>query len=168
MGRCHWASLLPDIISFICISAILGQDLCFSHPELTLGSPQGVAVVWRLLDCSYSSLSRVSLGSPWRADDCDILVYWQGRKYFISYFEKWYPRAKASLPSQAPALLRETPKSEAPRTRAKGRAIGLFQAMTSLGPSCHCGWRSTQIFFSFLRQAVPSRITFWKLLFWKL
>ena len=47
--------------------------------------------------------------------------------------------------------LKETPKSEAPSTRAKGRAIGLFQAMTSAGPSCLSLWVKAypNIFFLF-------------------
>ena len=59
--------------------------LCFSHLEL----PWGAAAVWWRLDCRYSP-SWVPLwlrNSQQRAaiaDDCDILVYWYCRKYFIS------------------------------------------------------------------------------------
>ena len=63
--------------------------------ELPWGSLKGVAAVWYLLDCRYFSPSWVSLGftsSHWRAavaDNCDILVYWYGRKYFISHNLCW-------------------------------------------------------------------------------
>ena len=62
--------------------------------ELPWGSLKGVAAVWYLLDCRYFSPSWVSLGftsSHWRAavaDNCDILVYWYGSKYFISQEER--------------------------------------------------------------------------------
>ena len=65
----------------------LDQDI-----ELPWGSLKGVGAVWYLLDYRYFSPSWVSLGltsSHWRAavaDDRDILVYWYGRKYFISNF----------------------------------------------------------------------------------
>ena len=57
--------------------------LCFSHPGLLWGAPQGVAAG------SQGSSSRVPLGaqsSHWRAaipDGGDILVYRYGRKYSI-------------------------------------------------------------------------------------
>ena len=49
-----------------------------------------MAAVWRLLDGRYSFPSCVPsrlTTSHWRAviaDDCDIIVYWCGRKYYIS------------------------------------------------------------------------------------
>ena len=37
----------------------------FSHPELPWGSPQGIAVVWWLLDSRYSPPSWAPLGAHW-------------------------------------------------------------------------------------------------------
>ena len=72
------------------------SNLCLDHDiELPWGSLKGVGAVWYLLDCRYFSPSWVSLGvtsSHWRAavaDDWDILVYWYGRKYFISHYLCW-------------------------------------------------------------------------------
>ena len=66
-------SELTEIIPSICMSAIRASILCFLHPEVSWGSPQGVA--------GHRYSFRVPLGltsSHWRAliaDDCDSLVY---------------------------------------------------------------------------------------------
>ena len=86
------------------LSYPVARILCFSHPKFPWGSPQGVAVIWWLLDRKYalnwltelrsqvffSFLSALRLtSSHWIAgiDACDILVYWYGRKYPTSHYD---------------------------------------------------------------------------------
>ena len=78
-------------IHFVCMSAILGQYPLFFHILSSLGAHRREWLQsWWLSDHRYSS-SWVHLGlasSHWRAEianDCDILVYWQGRKCSISH-----------------------------------------------------------------------------------
>jgi len=76
-------SELTEIIPFIYISAIWAGILYFhilSSSGLTVGSGCGPKAA---RSCGYSSWA------PWRigiADDCDILVYWYGRKYSFFHF----------------------------------------------------------------------------------
>ena len=64
-----------------------GPTSCmFSSPELPWGSPSGVAAVWWLVFFSFLSALRahqLTLGGG-ITDDCNILVYWYSRQYFIS------------------------------------------------------------------------------------
>ena len=76
---------LTEILPFICTSAVWGRNPGFSHPELPWGSPQGVTLVWWLLDSRYSSSSWVPLGAHWLSlEDCShcwlqhaCLLTWQ-------------------------------------------------------------------------------------------
>ena len=88
VGRCRSLDSLKSSLSFAFWPS-QASILWFSHPELPWGSQRGVAAVQWLLDPRYSP-SWVPSGltsSPWRtviADDCDIRVFWYGRKYSIS------------------------------------------------------------------------------------
>ena len=77
-------SEFTEIISFIYISAIWGQYPAIFHILSSSGLPiESGSSLMAARSHRYSSTSWVS----WRAgitDDCDILVYWYGRKYSIS------------------------------------------------------------------------------------
>ena len=90
MGRCKSLGSLRSFLGHAPQLSWASIPWFFLHPDLPWGSPWGVAAAGGLLDGRYSSPSWVPLelpSSPWTteiADDCDILVYWYGRKYFIS------------------------------------------------------------------------------------
>ena len=84
-------SRLTEIIPLIDTSAVWGHYPVFtSEASFSQGSLQGATEIWWLLDSRYSP-SWVPLGltsSHLRAvvtGDCDILIYWCGRKYSISH-----------------------------------------------------------------------------------
>ena len=85
---------LTESIAFVCNSAIWSQYSVFSHPEFPWASPWGVAALSWLLDGRYYFPFWVSsrlTGIYWRvaiADACDILIYWDGRKYAISQYNR--------------------------------------------------------------------------------
>ena len=90
MGRCKNLGSLKLFLS--CASQLSWASISvFSHPELPWGSPWGVTAVlmaatWQVLIPFLSALRLRN--SHWRAaiaDDCDILVYWYGRKHSISH-----------------------------------------------------------------------------------
>ena len=86
---------LTEIILLIYTSAIWGQCLVFSSwvsSGLTRGSGcSPVAARWQVFFPSGVSSGLTS--SHWRsviADDCDILVYWYGRKCSTSHIYAWH------------------------------------------------------------------------------
>ena len=129
------------------------SSLCLSHPELPWGSPQGVAAVLWLLDGRYSP-SWVAWGltnSHWRAiitDDCDILIYWCGRKYSIfigmlslgcipyscALWESWYPGENGFRRDPAPLL--SIPRDPQPTPQPQRHPKAIFQAAV-LKPADH-------------------------------
>ena len=84
MGRYKSLGILKSFLWYA--SQLSGMRCVFT----SWASPGGVAAVWWLLDSRYSP-SWVPLGltsSHLRAvvtGDCDILIYWCGRKYSISH-----------------------------------------------------------------------------------
>ena len=92
------------------IPAIWDHILCFHILSLRFsGLTVRSGPAWRLLDHRYSSPSWVPSGLTglhWRAavsDDCDSLVYWDGRTYSMSH-SLWGPSPMAPT-SQSQLLL---------------------------------------------------------------
>ena len=82
MRRCK--SGLTEITPFICISAILSQYLVIFTSWALLGTwlqPDGCWITGIL---PMSALRAYQLTWAGISDDCDILVYWYGRKYFMT------------------------------------------------------------------------------------
>ena len=80
---------LTEIIPLICVSAIWGQYsvlfTSWASVRLTKRSGCSLMAARRQVFFSFCVPSRLT-SSHWRAviaDDCDILVYWYGRKYYI-------------------------------------------------------------------------------------
>ena len=85
-GRCKTLGSLKSFLSYA--SQPSGASILFFPSMFTTGSGCSQKVLSAIPDCRYCSPSYL----PWKAgitDDCDILVYWHGRKYSISQVF-WY------------------------------------------------------------------------------
>ena len=98
MGRCKSLGSLKSFLSYAPQHLGPVSKVYRSWASFPQGSLWEVAIVWWLLDSRYSSPSWGSsklTGWHWRAAiaNCDILVYWYGRKYYTSHV-LWVKRKK--------------------------------------------------------------------------
>ena len=99
MERCKSLGSLKSFLSYAPQHLEPVSKVYTSWASFPQGSLWEVAIVWWRLDSTYSSPSWGSskhTGLHWRAaiaDNCDILVYWYGRKYFTSLV-LWVKRKK--------------------------------------------------------------------------